>query len=199
MFQNGSYKLLKEKELVGAEFAIEKEDVIYLVAQAWADSFARIAHNQNAIAERGWTPLTYNCLLHPEILATKSEDREVHESGNNNYDEQEDSGPLDHELKFSQGLSGKLMDSILETRIREHARNGVNLEDNRRKRVQTAVDAINSKKKRYTAGLHASAGQFALGPDVLRNIQERRQQQDDKVSEQQERRLRAFESLQNKL
>jgi hypothetical protein len=206
--QNGCFKmaltrykrqLLKEKEIVGAEFAIEKEDVINLVAQAWADSFARVAHNQNAIADRGWSLLTYNCLLHPEILATRSKDREVHESGNNNNDEQEDSGPLDHELKFSQGLSGKLMDSILETRIREDTRNGVNLEDKRRKRVQTVVDAINSKKKRYTAGLHASAGQFALGPDVLRNIQERRQQQDDKVSEQQERRLRAFESLQNKL
>jgi hypothetical protein len=117
--QNGCFKmaltrdkrqLLKGKELVGAESATEKEDVIYLVAQAYADSFARIAHNQFAIAERGWAPLTYNCLLHAGILATRSEDGEVQESSNNNYNELEDS-PLDHELNFSQGLSGKLMDT----------------------------------------------------------------------------------------
>jgi hypothetical protein len=92
------------------------------------------------------------------------------------------------------------MDSILKTRIREDARHGSNLEDSRRKGgVQTAVNAINTKKKRYTAGLHASAGQFALGPDVLRSIQEHRQQQNAKASEQQGRQLRVFKSLQNKV
>jgi hypothetical protein len=61
---------------------------------------------------------------------------------------------------------------MLELWLRGDARNaGVNLEESRQKRVQTAVDAINFKKKRYTtARLHASAGQFALGPNVLRNI-----------------------------
>jgi hypothetical protein len=63
------------------------------------------------------------------------------------------------------------MDSILEPWFRGDARNaGVKLEESRQKRVQTAVDAMNSKKKRYSTRLHASAGQFALGPNVLRNI-----------------------------
>ena len=64
--------LLVRKALVDKEFAIEKDNVTYLlVFQAWEDLFARICTNKNAIAERGWTPLNYNCLLHSEIMATK--------------------------------------------------------------------------------------------------------------------------------
>jgi hypothetical protein len=78
--QNGCFKmaltkhkrnLLARKEEERLEFAIEKNDVVYLVHQTWNDSFARVDSNKKAIAERGWSPLTYNCLLHPEILATK--------------------------------------------------------------------------------------------------------------------------------
>ena len=69
--QNGCFKmaltkykrdLLTRKESVGGQFAIEKEDVTCLVSRAWQDSFARIRTNKNAIAERGWTPLNFNCL-----------------------------------------------------------------------------------------------------------------------------------------
>jgi hypothetical protein len=38
------------------------------------------------------------------------------------------------------------MDTILESRIREDARNGVNLEENRQKRIDSAEENINSKK-----------------------------------------------------
>jgi hypothetical protein len=64
--QNGCFKmalmrykreLLQKKESVNEEFAIQKEDITYLVAQAWEDSFARAANNRNAIAEQGWGPL----------------------------------------------------------------------------------------------------------------------------------------------
>jgi hypothetical protein len=46
-------ELLQRKESVNEEFAIQKEDITYLVAQAWKDSFARAANNRKAIAERG--------------------------------------------------------------------------------------------------------------------------------------------------
>jgi hypothetical protein len=55
--------------------------VTCLVSRAWQDSFACICTNKNTIAEQGWTPLNYNCLLHPEIAATRwqgSEEREEH-------------------------------------------------------------------------------------------------------------------------
>ena len=52
--------LLTRKELVGGEFAIEKEDVTCLVvSRARQDLFAQIHTNKTAIAKRGWTPLNY--------------------------------------------------------------------------------------------------------------------------------------------
>ena len=63
--QNGCFKmslarhkrnLLTVKEQRGEEFAIEKQDVVLLVLQAWEDSFARVESNQNAISDRGWSP-----------------------------------------------------------------------------------------------------------------------------------------------
>ena len=72
--QNGCFKmaltrhkrnLLNKKEERREEFTIEKSDIVYLVALAWADSFARVDSNRNAIADRGWSPLNYNCLAVP--------------------------------------------------------------------------------------------------------------------------------------
>jgi hypothetical protein len=63
--------LLHAKALVGQDFTLNKEDVIPVVHKAWNGSFACVNSNQNAIAKRGWMPLTYNCLLHPEILQTR--------------------------------------------------------------------------------------------------------------------------------
>lgn len=38
---------------------------------SWEKSFARLRTNKKAVAERGWGPLNYNCLLNPEIQLTK--------------------------------------------------------------------------------------------------------------------------------
>ena len=231
--QNGCFKmaltkykreLLRRKESVGAEFAIDKQDITYIVAQAWANSFARIEKNKKAIAERGWGPLNFNCLLHPEIVSTQYQgglgcgDRSSrgHQDDEDNIiiavtpmmasarppapgQEAQQLQLAAEQLNLSQGLAGSLIDTILETRIREDARNGVNHEDNRRKRAQTALDVINAKKKRYTAGLLVTAKKYMLGPDVLQNLEERQQQQEDKVSEQLKKKLQEFRLLKRKV
>ena len=46
-------------------------DIIPLLNSAWPKSFARIEPTKRAIVERGWNPLNYSLLLHPEILKTK--------------------------------------------------------------------------------------------------------------------------------
>jgi len=38
---------------------------------SWGKRFARLCTNKKAVAERGWGPLNYNCLLNPEIQLTK--------------------------------------------------------------------------------------------------------------------------------
>ncbi|KAI2497276.1 hypothetical protein MHU86_17240 [Fragilaria crotonensis] len=181
--QNGCFKmaltrykreLLARKELAQAEFAINKKDVVYLVAQAWADSFACVRSNLKAIAERGWGPLNYNCLLHPEIAATQQQQsHEEHGDIDNTMSCSEtgvsalQSVVVAEQLNLSRGLAGTIMTSLLEYKVRDDARNGINFEENMLKRVETAQETIKSKSKRYSAGLHVAAQRFMLGPEVL--------------------------------
>ena len=75
--QNGCFKmaltrfkqeLLTKKEGRQAEFAIEKDDIVDLVARACKVSFVQVDNNLNAaIAEKGWGPLNYRTLLPGEI------------------------------------------------------------------------------------------------------------------------------------
>jgi hypothetical protein len=102
-------------------------------------------------------------------------------------------------LNLSQGLAGSLIDSIVAARIRDDARNGVNLEENRLKRVQNALEAIGSNKRRYTAGLHVSAGRFMLSTDVLENVRERKLKQEQIQSEKHEKKKQDFKTLQDKV
>ena len=57
--------VLTQKERRRAAFAVEKEDIVDLVSNAWDESFAYIVTNQKSVAEQGWGPLNYNLLLHP--------------------------------------------------------------------------------------------------------------------------------------
>ncbi|KAI2504990.1 hypothetical protein MHU86_9433 [Fragilaria crotonensis] len=126
-----------------------------------------------AIAERGWNPLTYNCLLHPEILAakyngvasnTRTSEQQSQESSQESPISADiilpNSTSIASELNLSQGMAGMLIDEIVEMRMRDDARNGVNLEDTRRKQIQTALDAI-QKGKRITAGNLVASGSHA--------------------------------------
>ena len=44
-------------------------------------------------------------------------------------------------------MAGTLVDLIVEIRVRDDARNGNNLEENQRRRMQTAQGTMNSKKR----------------------------------------------------
>ena len=196
--------LLNAKSLVGQDFALDKEDVIPLVHKAWNDSFARVKSNQNAIAERGWTPLTYNCLLHPEILQTRvlstpAARIEANDNTPNDDDHAMPSAELIQQLNLSDGLSGIIMTSIVECTIRENARHGVNIEENRRKRQETAQLVQESKGKRYSAGQHVAIGQHYLGPTLLKDMRARKNDKALKECGLQEKRLQAFRAQERKV
>jgi hypothetical protein len=102
-------------------------------------------------------------------------------------------------LNLTLGLAGALVDTIVQTRIRDDARNGVNLEEKQQKRVQSALDAISSKKW-YTAGLHVAAGRYLLlGPDVLTTISDRKAEQEKKECQKVNKKINDFWALQNKV
>jgi hypothetical protein len=210
--QNGCFKmaltrykreLLAQKELVQAEFAINKEDVVYLVAQAWADSFARVRSNLKAIAERGWGPLHYNCLLHPEIAVTQLQLQKEHEHSSNGDNDNtisssetavsaSQSALVAEQLNLSQGLAGTLMTLLLEYKVRNDARNGINFEENMQKRVRTARETIKARTKRYSAGQHVAAKRYMLGPEVLDDMEEGEELKQSKLLTQFENRLQVF-------
>jgi len=50
---------------------LNASDIIPLTVKAWYASFAKPNLVTKAVADRGWNPLNYALLKHPEILATK--------------------------------------------------------------------------------------------------------------------------------
>ena len=78
--QNGSFnmamtrekqKLLEYKDTIGLQNdGIVDTDLMPLVNRAWAESFARVDKNRNAISERGWNPLNKALLLDPVLRST---------------------------------------------------------------------------------------------------------------------------------
>jgi hypothetical protein len=96
-------------------------------------------------------------------------------------------------------MAGTLVDAIVETRMRDDARNGVNLEEIRQKQIQTALDAI-AKGKRMTAGYLAASGTHTLsGPEVLKNATEREFRKEEKECEKVQKKIRDFKVLQSKI
>jgi len=53
------------------KITIEPSDIMLLVNDAWNKSFAKVATNKKAIAERGWFPYNRKLLQHPDIATTK--------------------------------------------------------------------------------------------------------------------------------
>ena len=84
-------------------------------------------------------------------------------------------------LNLFQGLSCTLINSIIETKTRSDARNGVNAEEIRLNRKESALESsIRLKKKRYSAGGHVAARRWRLGPDLLlAEIRERKTLRDE--------------------
>ncbi len=192
--------LLKWKTECRLEFAVEEKDVVLLVHRAWLDSFARVSTNKKAIAERGWNPLIYNCLAHPEILATKYQQRHnTEQDSSNEHGSSNATGVVATEkLNLAQGLAGTLIDSIVETRKRDDARNGVNLDEIRRKQVQTAQDALEASK-RVTSGRLAACGSYSLSDKVLKLVEDNQMLQEEKECERVQKKIREFRTLRDKV
>jgi hypothetical protein len=72
-----------------------------------------------------------------------------------------------------------LTEKIVLFRAREAARSGENATEMLRQRKKTAEEAI-AQGKRLTAGFHVAAGNFCIGPDCLKNIQDKIQKQEQK-------------------
>ena len=100
------------------------------------------------------------------------------------------------EIKLSDGYAGTLVDRVVEYRNCEEARNGIDLDAQARQFKETAQAHLDSHKKRISAGLLASAGIHALGPNVLASALVRKAE--ELVTERQNKRQHEFMKLRNK-
>ena len=85
--QNGSYKiaLARAKKIFEDKLSmfidpptLERFDIIGLVNEAWASSFAKVDTNKKAICERGWGPCNRNLLKYREIQNSMTNQERSH-------------------------------------------------------------------------------------------------------------------------
>ena len=169
--QNGCYKMaltsekaalvLKKQRHCLPNARIETYEIVIIVNAAWNKSFARTKYNKEAIAARGWNPLTRNLLDHPEILAT----REVEQLPQDSEDELQPEDSQDSEciiaatLNFGSGLSNTIMVDILQNIDRENIRSQIRQNQEAGKNLKEC--------KKLSAGAVFKSGRAWLGPEVL--------------------------------
>ncbi len=186
--QNGSYKMAltkSKRELVMKKQRscfknprIETYEIVMIMSEAWQKSFGRVPFNKDAIAARGWYPLTRNLLDHPEIAATKENGGEETAESDSNRTRTSNQGTAST-LNFGNGLTNTLMIDILQNIDREAVRQQI------RSNQQEGRQALNTlaESKKLTAGLVFKSGRAWLGPEVLQEQLERKRKKDDKERE----------------
>ena len=201
--QNGSYKMaltkskrelvIKKQRSCFKNPRVEPYEIVMIVHEAWKKSFGRVEFNREAIAARGWYPLTRNLLDHPEIAATKEKEAEQTAESTNSGRSNEATAST---LNFGNGLANTLMIDILQNIDRDAVRQQI------RSNQQEGRQALHTlaESKKLTAGLVFKSGRAWLGPEVLQEQMERKRKKDDKEREtrdkqrmEQEKKKRAYE------
>jgi hypothetical protein len=178
---------LNKNEEQREEFAIHKSDIVYLVAMAWANSFACVDSNRNAIADRGWSPLNYNCLnCHPEILlSTKGVNNDDTNAAEQNGT-QSDKALLVLSLILLLKQEFEMMQEM-ESILRRIDWNEFKII--LKQLIPTRRDTLQDCTWR-------PAGRFILGPEVLQIFRERKLRQEQ--IQESEKRKQDFKTLQEK-
>jgi hypothetical protein len=193
--QNGQYKDKskegKEKVLTmkikrGLKFTIIKQDIMWIVRYAWETSFARIETNKHAVAERGWGPLNYVLLDHPELKAI--EDRvslvTLRDDGDRYFPQKN----LNY-LNTMEGIAGDTIELFLEEKSRREELDGMDRTGKDLRRQETAHEKLDMGK-RLTAGIWTATGNHCIDTECMvilrRQIENNRQKEVDKVRKEEE-------------
>ena len=147
-------KRLREKQKLGFN-GLSVYDVVFIVKEAWNDSFARVDSNKKALCERGWNPLNY-ALLTDETLM-----------GLNSTKKKENGGNIDmslvDKLNVDDGIACDVISMLAQRQDQEKKRQR---QEVREKRSKTSQAILNDAKK-ITSGLVFSAGNVHLDDHIL--------------------------------
>ena len=175
-------------------FEIDKRDIVKLVKECWKHSFAKVDTNRKAVLTRGWGPktLSYNCLLHKEIAATKNS---ISDSSTTALTSTID--PT--ELNTHEGFAGTLIERICIKYNDDANQNGVSVIERKKKRQETAKEKLEQHGQRISAGLLVSSGQYRIDDTVhgyVKRVEDKRKQQEQ---EAQRKRKEAYFKLKEKV
>jgi hypothetical protein len=198
--QNGSYKMaltrakkelvLKKQRMCFTNARVEPYEVVIIVNEAWKKSFGRSTFNKEAIAARGWYPLTRNLLDHPEIAATAENidnSTTAMDASDAVDSSQSNSQPsIATSLNFRHGFANTVMVDILQNIDRDAVREQIRINQQEGQQAQNTLMAA----KRLTAGILFKSGEAWLGPAVLEEQLRRLREKQNKEREQADR-LRA--------
>ena len=88
---------------------IETYEINIVVNAAWQKLLASVSYDKEAIAARGWGPLTRNLLDHPEISATKEPEQQPQQS----KEPSDFQASITSTLNFGSGLSNLVVADII--------------------------------------------------------------------------------------
>jgi hypothetical protein len=164
---------------------------MWIVHYAWEKSFVRIETNKHAIAERGWGPLNYVLLDHPELKAI--EDRvslvTLRDDGDRYFPQEN----LNY-LNTTEGIAGETIELFLEEKARGEEPDGMDRAGRDRCRRETAQKKLDMGK-RLTAGIWAAAGNHYIDTECMDIL--RRQRENNRQKEVEK--ARKEEEVKNKL
>jgi hypothetical protein len=172
--QNGTFKIeskeanadtVRNKIGAGLPVTLEKTDIVRIVNVAWQESFARVDMNKRAIVARGWGPLNYILLDHPELQETKERVQSINEI----YAKQvrDGVGIVDLTLlNTEKGAMGMCMEKFLDHTVQENALGKLFATEKKERRRQAGL-AKKVGGARISAGLMTITDGHAIGPECL--------------------------------
>ena len=188
--QNGIYKLTlaKAKALYLNSLPSNKQrflptDIIPLVNMAWKESFANVTNSQKAIRERGWGPLNYCLLDHPDLNQKLDIQPSTENNGNNN------------QSTININTTGPLFQTYLDKIIDQEMKNqGRRLKYKEFKEENEHREVLLEKLKKLTttltSGSLVSHKQFCLTDSEYLELAKRKQaDNDDKNNRKEKRRI----------
>jgi hypothetical protein len=114
-------KIINEKAKLHLPCKVERHDIVGLVHRSWNESFAKVESNKHAIRNRGWGPLNSKILDHPELQQQKK--RSIVDAAYNTC-ALNGKEPLDpQQLNLKEGVSGTLLENLLEQMQCQNSRN----------------------------------------------------------------------------
>jgi hypothetical protein len=164
-------------------------DIVPLVSHAWKKSFGVVQNAKTSIANRGWGPLNFVLLDHPDV-------RKIDHNESANIQQQQTTEISRFDLRSvntTEGFAGNILDKIVFEHIKDSARIAT-IKEKKRKMSETSNKIEQLKMlTRIPSGSLAGVGRYHITSDVKEIVKEDRMAKKRKEMEKDLKRKRKKE------